>query len=117
MFVKTALSDGDLRSAMPMDERISYFPRRLVTRLLIHSATPDNTGQALCRKNASLPVTSAQRAKARAISSETWSSRQAAEPGIGAASSPDDGALSQGNCRPRRPIRRALLRADSRLRR
>ena len=57
MLVKTALSDGDLRSAIPMDERISYFPRRLDTRLLIHSATPDNTGQALSRKNASSPVT------------------------------------------------------------
>jgi hypothetical protein len=33
MLVKTALFDGNLRSAIPMEERISYFPRRLVTRL------------------------------------------------------------------------------------
>ena len=43
-------------------------------------------------------------------------SADAAVPGMGEASSPLRGALSHGNCTPRRPKSRALLRAPSRLR-
>src|SRR4051812_45215260 len=98
MLVNDEFATAVLRSAIPITPNISYPLAVWLTRDINHSATPRSTGHALLARKCSSPVTSAKNAKASATSSEMWSSCQDAEPGKGAASSPDEGALSHGNC-------------------
>jgi hypothetical protein len=59
MLVKAAFLTGSLRSAIPIDARTSKPRRVFATRVVIHSATPERTGQAFSRRNSVSPHTAA----------------------------------------------------------